>query len=260
MEAAAPKASKLNPLNGLKRCWLALFGRIGQIHFEIFFGGGVLAYMVYDFADELVVLSAMNFEPAMEAAGHMVGLTSVLVTVTLIFIAMIDVPFQNFEFTKRMRMTKQEVKDEFKDVEGRPEVKAQIRRKQREMAELRMMDAVKEADVVITNPEHFAVALVYDPESDGAPVVVAKGLDHVALRIRNEAKEHGVVQVEIPPLARALYFTTDLDQAIPEDLYYAVAQVIAYVFSLASLRRDGRTGQVPNPRFRNNIASILMVI
>lgn len=84
-------------------------------------------------------------------------------------------------------------------------------------------------------------------QNHGAPIVVAKGLDHVALRIRNEAKEHGVVQVEIPPLARALYFTTDLDQAIPEDLYYAVAQVIAYVFSLASLRRDGRTGQVPNP-------------
>jgi flagellar biosynthetic protein FlhB len=125
----------------------------------------------------------MSFEPAMEAVGHMVGLTSVLVTITLVVIAMIDVPFQSFEFTKRMRMTKQEVKDEFKDVEGRPEVKAQIRRKQREMAEARMMDAVKDADVVITNPEHFAVALVYDPESDGAPIVVAKGLDHVALRI-----------------------------------------------------------------------------
>ncbi len=247
-KATAPKASKLNPLNGLKRMFgLRAVVELVKSILKFSLVAAVLAYMVYDFSDELIVLSGMNFEPAMEAAGHMVGLTSVLVTVTLVFIAMIDVPFQSFEFTKRMRMTKQEVKDEFKDVEGRPEVKAQIRRKQREMAELRMMDAVKEADVVITNPEHFAVALVYDPESDGAPIVVAKGLDHVALRIRNEAKEHGVVQVEIPPLARALYFTTDLDQAIPEDLYYAVAQVIAYVFSLASLRRDGRTGQVPNP-------------
>ena len=247
-KAIAPKASKLNPFNGLKR----MFGLRSLIELlkstlKFLLVAAVLAYMVYDFADELLVLSAMNFEPAIEAAGHIVGLTSVLVTVTLVLIAMIDVPFQSFEFTKRMRMTKQEIKDEFKDVEGRPEVKAQIRRKQREMAELRMMDAVKEADVVITNPEHFAVALVYDPESDGAPIVVAKGLDHLALRIRNEAREHNVVQVEIPPLARALYFTTDLDQAIPEDLYYAVAQVIAYVFSLASLRRDGRTGQVPNP-------------
>ena len=247
-KAIAPKASKLNPFNGLKR----MFGLRSLIELlkstlKFLLVAAVLAYMVYDFADELLVLSAMNFEPAIEAAGHIVGLTSVLVTVTLVLIAMIDVPFQSFEFTKRMRMTKQEIKDEFKDVEGRPEVKAQIRRKQREMAELRMMDAVKEADVVITNPEHFAVALVYDPESDGAPIVVAKGLDHLALRIRNEAREHNVVQVEIPPLARALYFTTDLDQAIPEDLYYAVAQVIAYVFSLSSLRRDGRTGQIPNP-------------
>ena len=247
-KAAAPKASKMNPLTGLKR----MFGLRSVIELvksilKFCLVAAVLAYMVYDFADELVVLSAMSFEPAMEAVGHMVGLTSVLVTITLVVIAMIDVPFQSFEFTKRMRMTKQEVKDEFKDVEGRPEVKAQIRRKQREMAEARMMDAVKDADVVITNPEHFAVALVYDPESDGAPIVGAKGLDHVALRIRNEAKDHGVVQVEIPPLARALYFTTELAHPIPEELYYAVAQVIAYVFSLASVRRDGQTSRVPDP-------------
>ena len=135
----------------------------------------------------------------------MIGLTTLLKTATLVLIAAIDVPFQAFEFNKRMRMTKQEVKDEYKDIEGRPEVKAQIRRKQREMAEQRMMEQVKEADVVITNPEHFSVALIYDPESDGAPVVIAKGLDHLALRIRNEAKEHGVVQVEIPAGACTLF-------------------------------------------------------
>ena len=162
-KAAAPKASKLNPLTGLTR----MFGLRSVIELvksilKFCLVAAVLAYMVYDFADDLIVLSAMSFEPAIAAAGHMVGLTSVLVTITLVVIAMIDVPFQSFEFTKRMRMTKQEVKDEFKDVEGRPEVKAQIRRKQREMAEARMMDAVKDADVVITNPEHFAVALVYD--------------------------------------------------------------------------------------------------
>ncbi len=248
LKAASPKASKLNPLNGFKRMF-GLRSLVELVKSILKFGlvASTLSYMVYDFSDELVVLSAMAFEPAMKAAGNMVGITSVLVTLTLVVIAMIDVPFQSFEFTKRMRMTKQEVKDEFKDVEGRPEVKAQIRRKQREMAEARMMDMVKDADVVITNPQHFAVALVYDPESDGAPIVVAKGLDHIALRIRNEAKDHGVVQVEIPPLARALYFTTDLDQSIPEELYYAVAQVIAYVFSLASLRRDGQTTGVPDP-------------
>ena len=247
-KAASPKASKLNPLNGFKRMF-GLRSLVELVKSILKFGlvASALAYMIYDFSDELIVLSAMSFEPAMESAGYMVGVTSILVTLTLVVIAMIDVPFQSFEFTKRMRMTKQEIKDEFKDVEGRPEVKAQIRRKQREMAEARMMDRVKDADVIITNPQHFAVALVYDPESDGAPIVVAKGLDHVALRIRNEAKDHGVVQVEIPPLARALYFTTDLDHSIPEELYYAVAQVIAYVFSLASLRRDGQTTGVPDP-------------
>lgn len=247
-KAAAPKASKLNPLSGLKRMFgLKALVELSKSILKFLLVAGVLGYFVYDFSDELVALNSMSLEPALEAAAQMVGLTTLVVTAMLVVIAAIDVPFQSFEFNKRMRMTKQEVKDEYKDIEGRPEVKAQIRRKQREMAEQRMMDKIKDADVIITNPEHFSVALVYDPESDGAPIVIAKGVDHVALRIRNEAKEHGVVQVEIPPLARALYFTTEVDHAIPEDLYYAVAQVIAYVFSLASVRRDGQTAGKPNP-------------
>ena len=247
-KAITPKGSKLNPLNGFKRMFgLKALVELSKSILKFSLVALVLAYFVYDFSDELVALSGMAIQPALVAAGEMIGLTTLVVTATLVLIAAIDVPFQAFEFNKRMRMTKQEVKDEYKDIEGRPEVKAQIRRKQREMAEQRMMEQVKDADVVITNPEHFSVALVYDPESDGAPIVVAKGVDHVALRIRNEAKEHGVVQVEIPPLARALYFTTEIDRTIPEELYYAVAQVIAYVFSLASVRRDGQTAGKPNP-------------
>lgn len=252
-KAITPKASKLNPLSGFKRMFgLKALVELTKSILKFLLVAGVLTYFVYDFSDELVALSGMAIEPALIAAGEMIGLTTLVVTATLVLIAAIDVPFQAFEFNKRMRMTKQEVKDEYKDIEGRPEVKAQIRRKQREMAEQRMMDQVKDADVVITNPEHFSVALVYDPESDGAPIVVAKGVDHVALRIRNEAREHGVVQVEIPPLARALYFTTEIDRTIPEDLYYAVAQVIAYVFSLASVRRDGQTASKPNPEIPAN--------
>jgi flagellar biosynthetic protein FlhB len=129
-------------------------------------------------------------------------------------------------------MTKQEVKDEYKQMEGSPEVKAQIRRRQREMANSRMMQRIKDADVVITNPEHFAVALEYDPTGDGAPIMVAKGSDHMAALIREEAKAHGVHLFEAAPLARAIYFTTEVEQQVPEDLYHAVAQVIAYVFSL----------------------------
>ena len=251
-KAVQPKASKLNPLNGFKRMFgLKALVELGKSILKFLLVAGVLAYFVYDFADELVALATMSLEPALAAAGEMIGWTVLLVTATLVIIAAIDVPFQSFEFTKRMRMTKQEVKDEFKDIEGQPEVKQKIRQKQREMAEQRMMQQVQDADVVITNPEHFAIALVYDPESDGAPIVVAKGIDHLALRIRNEAKEHGIVQVEIPPLARALYFTTELDATIPEELYYAVAQVIAYVFSLASVRRDGQTATKPNPEIPN---------
>ncbi len=251
-KAVQPKASKLNPLNGFKRMFgLKALVELGKSILKFLLVAGVLAYFVYDFADELVALATMSLEPALAAAGEMIGWTVLLVTATLVIIAAIDVPFQSFEFTKRMRMTKQEVKDEFKDIEGQPEVKQKIRQKQREMAEQRMMQQVQDADVVITNPEHFAIALVYDPESDGAPIVVAKGIDHLALRIRNEAKEHGIVQVEIPPLARALYFTTELDTTIPEELYYAVAQVIAYVFSLASVRRDGQTATKPNPEIPN---------
>ena len=251
-KAVQPKASKLNPLNGFKRMFgLKALVELGKSILKFLLVAGVLAYFVYDFADVLVALATMSLEPALAAAGEMIGWTVLLVTATLVIIAAIDVPFQSFEFTKRMRMTKQEVKDEFKDIEGQPEVKQKIRQKQREMAEQRMMQQVQDADVVITNPEHFAIALVYDPESDGAPIVVAKGIDHLALRIRNEAKEHGIVQVEIPPLARALYFTTELDATIPEELYYAVAQVIAYVFSLASVRRDGQTATKPNPEIPN---------
>jgi flagellar biosynthetic protein FlhB len=143
-----------------------------------------------------------------------------------------------------MRMTKQEVKDEMKDMEGNPEIKQQIRRRQREMANNRMLEKVKDADVVITNPEHFAVALSYDPTGDGAPILLAKGTDYMAARIREEAQKHGVEMFAAPPLARALYFKTELDQPVPEALYLAVAQVIAYVFSLA----DVRPGVAPMPK------------
>ena len=182
--------------------------------------------------DMLVRIGRMGLEPALTAAGTMILQSGLWVALSLAVIAMIDVPWQKHEFMKNMRMTKQEVKDEFKEMEGRPEVKAQIRRRQREMANARMMQRVKDADVVITNPEHFAVALEYDPTGDGAPIVVAKGTDHMAARIREEAQTHGIHIFQAPPLARALYFTTDVEQPVPEDLYHAVAQVIAYVFSL----------------------------
>ena len=150
-------------------------------------------------------------------------------------------------------MSKQEIKDEMKDMEGRPEIKQKIRRRQREIAAARMMRKVKEADVVITNPEHFAVALAYDPTSEGAPIVLAKGADFMAQRIREEAKTHGIEIFEAPPLARALYFTTDLDQSIPEALYHAVAPIIAYVYSLASVHPGSQPMPKPQPKVPDNM-------
>jgi flagellar biosynthetic protein FlhB len=232
-KALMPKGSKINPINGFKR----IFGthalvELGKAILKFALVAGVLWWSLMSNMDALVKIGQMSLEPALSAAGGMIMQSALWVALSLAVIAMIDVPWQKHSFTKKMRMTVQEIKDEFKQMEGSPEVKAQIRRRQREMSNARMMDRVKDADVVITNPEHFAVALEYDPTGDGAPIMVAKGSDHMAALIRAEAKAHGVHLFEAPPLARAIYFTTEVEQQVPEDLYHAVAQVIAYVFSL----------------------------
>ena len=199
-------------------------------------------------------IGRMAFEPAMAIAGRLLAKSALIMACSLIVIAMIDVPFQRWQFMKQMRMSKQEIKDEMKDMEGRPEVKAQIKRRQREMANGRMIDRVKDADVVITNPEHFAVALSYDPNGDSAPILLAKGSDEIAARIREEATKHGIEIFRAPPLARALFYTTEIEHPVPEDLYYAVAQVIAYVFNLASVR----PGQVSTgaPTHKASLATV----
>ena len=231
--AVMPKGSKLNLISGLKR----IFGthalvELGKAILKFVLVSTVLWWSLMANMDSLVRIGQMGLEPALDAAGKMVLQSGLWVALSLAVIAMIDVPWQKHSFTKRMRMSKQEVKDEYKQMEGSPEVKAQIRRRQREMANSRMMDRIKDADVVITNPEHFAVALEYDPTGDGAPIMVAKGSDHMAALIRAEAKNHGIHIFEAAPLARAIYFTTEVERQVPEDLYHAVAQVIAYVFSL----------------------------
>jgi len=253
-KAIAPKASKLNPLNGLKRMFgLKALVELGKAILKFSLVSGVATWVLYDNVSTLNNVGKMAFEPAIAVAGHMLVKSALIMACALILIAAIDVPFQRWEFMKSMRMSKQEIKDEMKDMEGRPEVKAQIRRRQREMANRRMIDNVKEADVVITNPEHFAVALSYDPNGDSAPILLAKGADEVAARIRAEAEKHGIEIFRAPPLARALYFTTELDQPVPEDLYYAVAQVIAYVFNLASIRPGAPPLQRPQPKVPKNM-------
>ncbi len=247
--AIAPKGAKLNPLSGLKR----IFGTHALVELTkavlkcVLVGAAVWVSVALRM-DDLVRIGEMALEPALTLAGRIIVESALSVSLALALIAVIDVPWQKHSFTKRMRMTRQEVKDEMKEMEGSPEVKGYIRRRQREMANARMMQRVKDADVVITNPEHFAVALEYDPTSDGAPIVVAKGSDFMAAQIREEAAKCGVHLFPAPELARALYFTTDAEQPVPEALYHAVAQVIAYVFSLEG-SQPGRGGmRRPSPK------------
>ena len=245
LKSVAPNFGKLSPLEGVKR----MLGTRAAVELlkslaKFSLVAGVLWALVDKHMNELIHLGNMNLEPALAIAGTLLTKSALWLTLSLVLIALLDAPYQRWSFMQRMRMTKQEVKDEMKDMEGRPEVKQQIRRRQREMANARMMDSVKDADVIITNPEHFAIALSYDPSSDGAPVLLAKGADHMAARIREEARLHGVEIFSSPQLARALYFTTEVNKTIPEALYHAVAPVIAYVFSLAQVR----PGVEPMPR------------
>ena len=249
LKSTLPKFSKLSLLSGFKR----MFGANAAIELlkailKFSLVTIVLWALVSRQMDKMMQLGQMAIEPALAAAGWMIAESALWLSLSLLVIALIDAPYQKYSFIKRMRMTKQEVKDEMKDMEGRPEVKQQIRRRQREMANNRMIQKVQDADVVITNPEHFAVALSYDPTGDGAPILLAKGSDYMAARIREEAEKHGVEIFTAPPLARALYFSTEADQPVPESLYLAVAQVIAYVFSLADVRPGVAPMLKPQPK------------
>jgi len=249
MQAVMPKASKLNPFSGLQR----IFGpkawvELGKAILKFILVTGVVVLILNNNIHTLNLIGRMPIEPALQASGELLTKSALLITLSLVIIAMIDVPYQRWQFMKQMRMTKQEVKDEMRQSEGNPEIKGQIRRKQREMSNARMIDSVKNADVVITNPEHFAVALSYDPNGDSAPILLAKGTDEVAARIREEAQKHGIEIFQAAPLARALYFTTEIEHPVPEDLYYAVAQVIAYVFNLASITPGAPPVQKPDPK------------
>jgi flagellar biosynthetic protein FlhB len=249
LKSILPKFSKLSIISGFGR----MFGGRAAVELikailKFTLVAVVLWALVSRQMDQMMQLGQMAIEPALAAAGWMIGESALWLSLSLLVIALIDAPYQKYSFIKRMRMTKQEIKDEMKDMEGRPEVKQQIRRRQREMADNRMIDKVKDADVIITNPEHFAVALSYDPTGDSAPLLLAKGSDFMAARIREEAQKHGVVMFAAPPLARALYFSTKLDHPVPESLYLAVAQVIAYVFSLADVTPGVQPMLKPQPK------------
>lgn len=246
LESLTPKLDKLDPIKGLKR----LFAVRGLVELlkalaKFLLVGGVGIGLFMHYSSELIGLGYESVEAALAHAGEILVWCFLVLSATLILVAAVDVPFQLWDHNRNLKMTRQEVKDEFKDTEGKPEVKSRIKQMQREIAQRRMMEAVPEADVVITNPTHYAVALKYDDARMGAPVVVAKGKDLIAREIRERAVAAEVPIVSAPPLARAIFFSTELDQEIPAALYLAVAQVLAYVFQLRTAGRHG--GDVPPP-------------
>ena len=227
------KAEKLNPIKGLGRifAWRGLM-ELMKVLAKFALVASVSGLIIWSLLDELTGLHGEPLNQAMTHLAQLCGWTFLACSCALIVVAAIDVPFQIWQHNKQLRMTKQEVKDESKETDGRPEVKMKIRAIQQEMSRRRMMEKVPEADVIITNPTHYAVALKYDQFEMQAPVVVAKGADLIAAQIRSVAQEHDVAIVEAPPLARAIYATTELDQEIPAGLYIAVATILSYVYQL----------------------------
>lgn len=244
-QALQPKLERLDPIKGLKR----VFGPKGLMELAKTLGkflvvGTAAAILIYTLSGRFARLALLDSVPAMAEATAMAGFALIVLSAALILIAAIDVPFQLYQHTKQLRMTRQEVRDEMKQTEGKPEVKSKIRQLQHEIANRRMMEAVPTADVVVTNPTHFAVALRYDAGRMAAPVVVAKGTDLIASRIREIAEEARVPRLEAPPLARALYYSTELGQAIPAGLYVAVAEVLSWVYQI---KRQSSRASPPKP-------------
>jgi flagellar biosynthetic protein FlhB len=244
-EAIAFKAEKLDPIKGLGR----VFSTKGLIELvkallKFFLVLGVAA-LIYKFLErDVMSLITLDVREGIARSGSMIMVALVLLSATLVLIAAIDVPFQLWSHNKQMRMTKQEIKDESKETDGRPEVKSRIRQLQYEASQRRMLQDVPDADVVITNPTHYSVALKYDKDGSGAPRVVAKGQDLIAFKIRSIAMEHDVAIYEEPPLARALHGTTEIGDEIPGPLFLAVARVLAYVYHL---RQSTPTDYIPRP-------------
>lgn len=236
-KAMTPTFSKLNPLSGIKRMFslnslVELIKSILKVSFISFFCYSMLSGKVNQ-------IFALSFSDPLVAIYHAISLLfhfMLVIVLAMLPIVLIDAPYQLWHYKQQLRMTKQEVKDEFKEQEGNPQIKSKIRHMQFEMAARRMMGNVPKADVVVTNPTHYAVALSYDPEGSLAPVVVAKGVDEIAAKIKEIAYEYDVPVLALPPLARSLYYTTDLDREIPRGLFKAVAQVLAFVLGMKNFK------------------------
>jgi len=245
-EAMAPKASRLSPLAGFKR----MFGVQAAVELVKsimkFFVVFIVAFLLLQGLFEQIL--GLSLETVPTNFGHAVNLL-LWMFLTLAFstglIVIVDAPYQVWNHNRQLKMTKQEIKDEHKNTEGNPEIKGRIKRTQYEMSQRRMMADVPNSDVVITNPTHYSIALKYDPIAGGAPKLVAKGIDEMAMHIRTIAKEHNVEIIQSAALARSLYYTAKVGDDIPEELFAAVAQVLAFIFQLNEHKKG--KGKVPTP-------------
>ncbi len=226
-----PKFSKLNPVSGFKKIismnsFVELIKSLGKI--------GIIAYVTYSFlkdkGEQLYLLYNLELMPAVILIGDTVIGLGIRIAAVYMILAMADFAYQKYKFHKDMKMTKQEVKEEYKNQEGNPEIKGKIRQRMREVSQRRMMQSLPQADVVITNPTHYAVAIKYDPDESPAPIVLAKGEDFLAQKIKEVARENDIEIVENKPLARMLYANVEIGAQIPPELYQAVAEVLAFVY------------------------------
>jgi flagellar biosynthetic protein FlhB len=240
--AVEPKFSRLNPMSGLGNMFSSRsVVELVKAIFKTLLVGCIAWVVVLKQKDAMFGLIHESINAGSAHLGNMLGVCFLSIVSGLVLIAAVDAPYQMWAYADKLKMTHQEVIQESKEANGNPQIKAKIRQQQREMARRRMMTEVPTADVVITNPTHFSVALKYADGNFGAPRVVAKGADAVAARIRELAKEHNVPILEAPPLARALYKHTELGDEIPEALYAAVAEILAYVFQLRTFKKSGGT-------------------
>ena len=224
---------KIDPIKGLKRIFSikAIIELLKSV-LKISFIGSVTTLILWMNLEQVLALSFKTAWDTLSTVGWLTGMMGVAASCVLLFISILDFFYQKFDYEKNLKMSKQDIKDEHKNSEGDPIIKSRIRQRQREMAMRRMMQEIPTADVVITNPTHFAIALKYDDESMDAPTVVAKGADFVAQKIKLIAKENNVVMVENRPLARSMYDQVEVGQRIPDEFFKAVAEVLAYVYRI----------------------------
>lgn len=250
-KAVRPQLKRMNPLSGLKRMFsLRSLAELGKSLFKVLLLGGVMVWLLWSGAERILSFSHMPLGAAIRSGVDQLAFTFTALGVALLLIAIPDIPIQRWSLMRKLRMTRQEVKDEQKNTEGRPEIKRRIRELQVQMSRRRIDQRVPEADVVITNPTHYAVAVRYAPDVSDAPYVVAKGVDELALRIREVARASDRTVLEVPELARALYHSTRIDQEIPPGLYNAVAHVLMYVVQLTAWKQNRGEKPAPLPKFR----------